>query len=209
MRMKIIAATVLAAFIAADNFLPARRTGGEAPPLPGPQTVGWIDETIDLSVDASGSVRDLKLLRGPRTGVGSTSSTFASWRFQPASDETGTVSSHVLVTVLMRPPESFDQPALGQPAIDLAPSNDELPYPTVMRRPRFPPNAQGSGVVLVELLIGVDGRVSSAAVVQGAPGFDREAMLTARDWVFRPARRAGEPVTSYAYVIFGFRQPVV
>jgi TonB family protein len=110
---------------------------------------------------------------------------------------------------VIRPPQSIDQPGLGEPSIDLAPANDELPYPTVMRRPRFPPNAQGSGVVLLELLVGADGRVRRATVIQGARGFDDEATLTAREWVFRPARRAGEAVMAYAYVAFGFRQPVV
>jgi TonB family protein len=206
--VRIVAVTLLASTLAAD-FLPARRVDGEPPPLPGPQLVGWVDETVDLTIDVSGGVRDATLLRGPRSGVGSISNTVSSWRFQPASDEKGAVSSHVLVAALMRPPQSFDQPGLGEPSVDLAPSNEEVPYPTIARRPRYPPNAQGSGVVVVELLIDVDGRVRRATVVRGAAGFDQEATLTAREWVFRPARRAGEAVTAYAYLVFGFRQPVV
>src|SRR5581483_10437172 len=132
--MRLITVAVVTAFIAAVDFLPARRLDGDTPPLPSPQTVGWIDETVDVTVDTSGAVTDVTLLRGPRTGVGTTSSTIATWRFQPATDEKGPVRSHVLVTTLIRPPQTFDRAGLGEPASDLAPSNDELPYPAVIRR---------------------------------------------------------------------------
>ena len=45
-------------------------------------------------------------------------------------------------------------------------------------------------------------------MVQGAGAFADEALLTAREWVFRPAHRNGALVSAYAYIVFGFRQPV-
>ena len=35
------------------------------------------------------------------------------------------------------------------------------------------------------------------------------ATNAAREWRFRPARRKGKAVSSVAYIVFGFREPVV
>jgi protein TonB len=64
------------------------------------------------------------------------------------------------------------------------------------------------GVVLVEVLVGPDGRVRAASVTSGSPGFDDVALTAARGWSFRPARRNGRPVAAFAYLVFGFRRPL-
>jgi TonB family protein len=63
-------------------------------------------------------------------------------------------------------------------------------------------------VVIVELAIDESGAVKGARVVRSGGGFDSAAVDAARQWQFRPAQRAGTPVPSYAYIVFGFRQPV-
>ena len=118
------------------------------------------------------------------------------------------VNAHVLALALIRPPQLFDEPTLGSEPADYAVPSDELPYPMAVHRPRYPPLAVGNAVVLVEMLVGADGRPQKAAVVQGAAGFNDEALLTAREWVFRPAHFNGELVPAYVYLAFGFRQPV-
>jgi TonB family protein len=62
-------------------------------------------------------------------------------------------------------------------------------------------------VVLVEALVGVDGRIRQSQVVTEASGFDRAALDATARWSFRPARRNGRAVEAYAYLLFGFRQP--
>ena len=114
----------------------------------------------------------------------------------------------MLVYSVVRPPQLYDQPTIGAAPADLAPAPDEIAYPAATRRPRYPPRAKGSGLVLVEVLVDVDGRVRSADVVGGSRGFDEEALISARGWVFRPARRAGLPVRAWAYLLFGFREPI-
>ena len=60
-----------------------------------------------------------------------------------------------------------------------------------------------------EVLVGPDGHVRAANIAEGTTTvFNEEALFTARNWVFRPAHHNGEPVAVYAYIAFGFRQPI-
>ena len=199
---------MIAATAAAFEFAPARRLSGVAPALPPPTAVGWIEENVDVAVDASGAARDVVLLHGTAPSPTLLGPAVATWLFRPATVEKQPVPSHVLVAAIIRPPQLFDGPALGRAPADFAPAPDEVPYPSAVHRPRYPPRAIGNAMVLVEVLVGVDGRVRDASVIQGAAGFNDEALDTAREWVFRPAHRNGELVAAYAYLAFGFRQPV-
>jgi TonB family protein len=204
--MRVIAGVLLVA--AALDFNPARRISGAAPGLPPPTAVGWIEETVDIAVDSAGVARDVVLLRGTQPSPTLLGPAVSAWRFRPATNNKRPVSAHVLAVAVMRPPQLFDEPALGSGPADYAVAPSELPYPTAVHRPRYPPRAIGDAVVLLEVLIGEDGRVRRAAVVTGAAGFNDEALDTARQWVFRPAHVKGELAPVYAYLAFGFRQPV-
>jgi len=193
---------------AAVDFNPARRVSGVAPALPPPTAVGWVEETVDVAVDSSGAVRDVVLLHGTQPSAKLLGPAVSTWRFRPATDDTGSVNTHVLAVALIRPPQLFDEPTLGSPPADYAAPSDELPYPTAVRRPRYPPTAVGDAIVLVEVLVGVSGRVRTAAVIAGAAGFNDEAIPSARAWVFRPAHFNGELVPAFTYLAFGFRRPV-
>jgi TonB family protein len=116
------------------------------------------------------------------------------------------VESRVLVAGLFRPamllppaPEGFETPD--------APPSEEIPYPTSVAIPPYPPNALGSHYVLVEVEVGEAGSVTAARVVSRTSGFDSAALDASREWRFRPAKRAGRPVPTVAYLLFAFRQP--
>ena len=62
--MKTIAGILLVTTVAvASDFIPARRVDGASPPLPPPTVVGWLEEVVDLAVDASGLVSNVTTLR--------------------------------------------------------------------------------------------------------------------------------------------------
>jgi TonB family protein len=50
----------------------------------------------------------------------------------------------------------------------------------------------------VEILIDKTGGVAKARVVKSIPELDEAALQCVRDWVFRPAQKAGEPVATVA-----------
>jgi len=205
----IAAAVVLGALAAAPAFVPARRIDGQLPLVPPATTLGWIEETADLIVDAGGAVASVTMLRANAPPANVLQSIVGTWRFQPATEDERPASSHVLAVAMIRPAQLYDQPSIGSPPADVARAPDDVPFPTVVRRPRYPPLAVGDAVVLVEALVDVDGRVRTATTVQGPRGFSEEAELTARAWVFRPAKRGSETSRAYVYLLFGFRQPVV
>jgi len=190
-------------------FVPARLITASLPPQLSPAVVGRIEEILEATVDASGRVAQIKRLRASPLPTDPLAPTVADWRFAPANDQGRVVQSRVLVAALFRPPQMYNAPTLGDPPVDLAAPSDEIPFPIVTEMPAYPPLAIGNGMVLVEVLVGVNGGVRELRAVTGDPAFEQAALDTARLWSFRPARWNGAAVEAYAYLAFGFRQPVV
>ena len=171
--------------------------------------VGRIEETLEVVVDAAGRVAQMRPLRASPLPSDPLMPAVADWRFQPAIDRGVLVPSRVLVAAIFRPAQMNDAPTLGEPPVDLARSSDEIPFPIVTETPQYPPLAVGEGVAVIEVFVGVDGRALQVRSAARAPGFDQVALDAASRWSFRPARRNGLPIETYAYLVFAFRQPVV
>ncbi len=190
-----------------SDYSPARRLSGTVPPASLPNSVGWIDETIELSLDAMGRIEGMSVLEGT-DGPSVIAPSLTDWRFRPAVDRGRPVPSRVLVAAMFRPPVLYNGPTLGSPPQTLAAPSSEVPVPTATTPPGYPPLGVADAVVLVEVLVGADGRIQASSVISGSPGFDDLALAAARAWSFRAAQRNGQPVPAYAYLIFGFRRPV-
>ena len=190
-------------------FVPARLIGGSVPLTPSPNVVAQIEETLQVAVDVTGRVIQMTPLRASPLPTDPLTPAVGGWRFQPALDQGRAVSSRVLVAAIFRPAQMDNSPTLGTPPVDRAAPSDEIPFPIATQTPPYPPTAIGEGVVLVEVLVGVDGRVQQRRLATGAGGFDQAALDAASRWSFRPARLNGRAVEAYAYLVFGFRQPVV
>jgi protein TonB len=68
-------------------------------------------------------------------------------------------------------------------------------------RPVYPEAAfikKIEGIVLLEILIGIDGRVHEARVLQSVPLLDAAALATVKQWRFESARKHGRPVATLA-----------
>jgi TonB-like protein len=189
-------------------FVPARRLSGSLPVLPSPNVMGWIEERLEVLVDATGRVQGLTPFRATPMPADAIKPALADWRFRPAVDRSRAVESRVLVAAMFRPPQLYDAPTLGTPPADLARPSDEIPFPVESRPPRYPPLGASDAVVLVEVLVGLDGRVREARIISGGPGFHQASLDAARGWLFRPARRDARAVEAYSYLIFGFRRPL-
>jgi len=170
--------------------------------------VGGGQVLLEASVDARGNVVATRSLRTTPPFTEPVRAAVQQWTFDPAMDNVQTpVGSTVLVAAVFRPP-TIDTPTLGEGSRDVAPASDEVPFPTTVVTPLFPPRAMFDGVVMVEVLVGTEGRVTESRVVRSAPPFDGAALDAVNQWRFRPARVKGAPAAVYAYVVFGFRQPV-
>jgi TonB family protein len=94
-------------------------------------------------------------------------------------------------------------------AQDVLSASDETPMPTVANPAAYPPLAVGDGNVIVEVTIDGAGLLTDPQVKVSSPAFDAAAVAAARTFSFRAARRHGNAVTTHAYLVFAFRQPVI
>ena len=99
--------------------------------------------------------------------------------------------------------------------IVVAPSEDELPkfsdyvyveeLPEAVTRisPAYPDLAREAGVdgtVMVQALVGKDGKVKDVRVVKSIPMLDESAKAAVRQWVFKPALSNNKPVAVWVGV---------
>ncbi len=85
---------------------------------------------------------------------------------------------------------------------------DQPPRLLKQTRPVYPQEAfikKIEGVVTLEILIGVDGKVRRARVLRSVPQLDAAALQTVRQWVFAPAIKGGRPVPTTAQAPVSFR----
>lgn len=214
--MKLLAAVFLAATttLAQAPFSPARLTRGDLPPLPPPTVVAGGQVLIEALIDQSGRPVRTTILRTTPPYEQAVTAAVMRWQFEPAQavQEDGThaaVASKVLVAAVFKPPTFPEGPTLGEAPKDLGGPSPDVPYPSSIAIPPYPPMALAGSVVMFELLIDERGSVARLRPISSDPGFDSVATDAVWSWKFRPAAMSGKPVRSVAYVIFGFNQPVV
>src|SRR6185436_4935646 len=127
-------------------------------------------------------------------------------RRKPGGPATEAVETNVLVAGVFRRPSVIGI-TLGEPIKDVAAASADVPYPTSLITPTYPPGTMSPGVVLVEVQVDARGGVSGTKIRVPSPGFDNAAVSTAQQWKFRPAGPRGASVPSVAYIVFGFPVP--
>jgi TonB family protein len=214
MRFVLSAALLATALVAQRGlFTPPQLLRGGVPGSP-PETVGFADVWMQLSVSAGGTVEDIDTLRTSEPLTSHLLLAVAAWTFESAREDNKPIPSKVLVAALYRPPAQFNNPVIGTPSTDVQPPSPETPFPLTPTPPNYPANTilppGGEGhVVVVEVLVTDKGDVQKAQIISSTSGlFNETSLQAARQWKFRPARLDGLPAEGRAYLIFGFRQPV-
>ncbi|MEQ9321983.1 MAG: TonB-dependent receptor plug domain-containing protein, partial [Polyangiaceae bacterium] len=82
------------------------------------------------------------------------------------------------------------------------------PEPVEIDRAAYPDGGVGDATVLLELVVGEDGRVKSVAVVRGREPFAGAAREAAASWRFTPASRRGEAVAAKIRYELAFEETV-
>ena len=202
----VVALSLASLQVLQPTYLPASYRSGEIPVQP-PQVPGGGQVLLELTVGDDGKVLKGHTLRSTPPFTELLVDAVRLWKFQPAEDRGDEVESGVLVAALFRPPTLMGR-AAEEPTDDVTRPSDSIPMPYTIVQPDYPPGAVADGVVLVETIVERDGTVEAARVLRSSAAFDQAATDAVLKWKFRPARRDGQPVPSFAYVIFGFRQPV-
>lgn len=220
MRLAPLVALALVVNIGADPAeKPALYLSGSIPAQPvNSVEVGGGEVLLEVSIDRTGAVTGMKPLRETVAFTARMTTAVKTWRFSPAEvpievarrkpggPTMQPVESKVLVAAIFRRP-SITSPTLGEPIKDVAAASNDIPYPTSIVTPPFPITALSPGVVLVEVHLDAEGRITDASVRVPAPGFNSAALDAAKGWKFRAARPGGAPAPSVAYIVFAFPVP--
>lgn len=100
--------------------------------------------------------------------------------------------------LVVAPPSDDDLPKLGDYVYV-----EELPEAVTTVKPEYPELARSAnvdGTVLVQALVGKDGRVKDVKVVKGIPMLDASAVAAVKQWVFKPALSNNKPVAVWVAV---------
>lgn len=200
---------------------PAAFRGGALPLVPAMAVSGG-EVMLEVTVDKTGRAVGIKTLRDTPPFTSELIAATRAWQFRPAEDAEApapgeaidrstrrAIESSVLVIGLFRPPALFAV-TLGEPPRTIAAPSDAIPAPvTPTTLPAYPPLAIFDGVVLTELQVGADGRLTDTKVLRSSPGLDGPSLDAVRRLAFRPARVYGSPVPAMVYVVTAFRQPII
>jgi protein TonB len=112
----------------------------------------------------------------------------------------GTVTGPIEVSLPAPPPTPVAPLRVGHEV--------EAPVKIVHVAPTYPAIAQSArvqGTVVLEAIVGIDGRVASARVLRSIPLLDEAALTAVRQWVYVPPRINGRPVPVMMTVTVAFR----
>ncbi len=196
------------------TFTPPRLLTADLTPLPAPTIIGGGEVLIEATIDRTGRVIRPNVLRGTPPYTNMVLDTLTTWRFEAASvrsvdgrDES--VDMPVVIAAVYRAPVLMNAPTIGEVPKDWSKPSGDVAYPIAMEMPNYPPTARDGGVVLLEVKLNEAGAMTDTRGVASVGGFDSAARDALAQWRFRGAMYRSRPVPSTAYVLFGFRQPVV
>lgn len=214
-----VAAMALAASAALDaqpaaTFSPPRILRAELPDLPAPNVAGGGEVLIEATIDRNGALTRPVLLRSTPPYTNMVLNAVNRWQFKAARASNGrdpelAVDAPVLIAAVYRPPTLYNGPTLGEAPKDLAVASGDVPYPAALIAPSYPPNALSPAVLLFEVLLDESGRIREALPIATDAGFESAARDALMQWTFRPGLVRGRPAPATAYVLFGFRPPVI
>ena len=118
-------------------------------------------------------------------------------------------ASNLMDTNLLAAPRS------NEPVLPAAPSvathvGGQLKQPKLISAPTasYPPTAQlqkVQGMVVIDVLVGTNGKVDSMNVVSGPRELQDAAMRSVRDWKYEPAQLNGQPIAVHTRVNVNFQ----
>lgn len=199
---------------------PAQLQGGAVPPIPVMAIAGG-EVFLEVDVSRDGAVTGIKPFRATPPFTEALAATVRAWSFRAAEDvevpaagsevdekTRRTAASKVLVIGLFRPPALFNG-TMGEAPKNVGTPSEAVAVPTgVLTMPGYPAQALFNGVVLLELNIDPDGRITGTRIVRGAPPFDALALEAVSTTGFRPPRVHGRNAPTNVYVTVAFRQPI-
>jgi len=165
---------------------------------------------LDLSLDATGTLSSVTIVRDLPPLTAAAQSAVASWKFRPSAPGSDAQPSDLLVAFVLPPNVSFPTYPKFAPLLPKARSRSHYVPPGVasVTYAQYPVNSVVSGSVVVQVTVGPDGNPRQWQVVRALDPCTPFALDAAKKWRFRPAILNGQPVASNVAIDFLFQPPV-
>jgi TonB family protein len=169
--------------------------------------------TLDVSVDATGVVQKVDVVRDVPPLTSAAASAVKNWKFSPATLGGQPVAGIARVTVVFNP---YNPGGVGLPGEPLkkgaesgaVSSGDFQPAQVkTANYAAYPASTVTWGAVVLELLVGTDGKVSGVRVVKSLGMLNAAATRAVKGWEFAAASYKGKAVASRLAVAFVFAAP--
>ena len=169
--------------------------------------------TLDISVDVTGSVQNVGIIRDlpPLTSAAQTA--VQSWQYIPASVNGHAAAGILRVNVVFNPfnPSGVDLPS---PPLQPANSSGEMKrgdfqpaQVTEAHYAAYPPHTVMAGTVVLQVRVESGGQVQGVIVARGTGSLNGTAVRAVKTWKFTAASYQGKAVASDVVVAYVFASP--
>jgi TonB family protein len=179
---------------------------------------------IDFIVERNGTVRETRTAQESHPELLSeTVAALKNWKLQPGVKDGQPVRCLATMVVDFK---VRSRPARGAPrtaltaditvegvddaladAVDARSPGVVMPKVLKEAKPTYPRGGSAQGIVRVEAIVGVDGRIAEARILSSVDGrFDEAALAAARKWTFTPATKDGKRIPVRIVIELEFRR---
>jgi len=163
---------------------------------------------LEVSIDAKGEVRKIRVLRDPGSMVPVAISSVRTWKFKPPGGAAGSRPSKMTIVFCYRPPVTSPMLQRFNPVLpDEEPDrSDYSPAGIVsVAYPGYPVNSIRWGSVVLQMTVDKTGKAEEIRALQDLVPFTQFAVSVLKEWQFKAARYRGQPVESKVAVAFVFQ----
>ena len=168
--------------------------------------------TLMANLDSSGNVQNLDVLRDVPSLTSVASAGVKSWGFTPALLDGQAVPSVLPVSVVFNP---LNPAGVGSLSLTISLSQATPGATTGYMPPQitaafyatYPTNSLASGAVVLDVTIGITGKVAKVHVVRDVQSLTPQATKAVKTWAFSPATFQGTTITSHMVIAFVFPSP--
>jgi TonB family protein len=159
----------------------------------------------EIVIDTNGDVRDARILRSIPMLDQAALDAIRQWRYTPTT--LNGVPVELVMTVTVSFTLGSEPTPTGRPGAGARRRRHQRAAQDLRRQAVLSSDAQAAGVhgiVIIEAIIGVDGRVSSAKVLRSVPMLEQAAIDAVSQWVYEPTLLNGVPVPVVMTVTVNF-----
>jgi TonB family protein len=171
--------------------------------------------TLDVSVDASGNVQKIQVVRDVPPLTDAAVSAVKKWQFTAAQLNGNPVAGRLRVNAVFNPfnPGGVSIPSEALKVVEATDGDGAGEFHpaevTAATYAKYPVNTVVSGTVVLDVTVGKDGKVASQKVIQGVVPLTTASIEAVTSWQFQAAKYKGNPAASHVGVAFVFPSPAL